>query len=67
MMIVHGLVLWSLNANVMMIVDGLVFWSFNASVMMIIGDCWSEREVVSSEVVSSELVSKWKTYNLLLG
>ena len=32
MMIVHGLVLWSLNENVMMIVD----------------DCWSEREVLSN-------------------
>ena len=41
-----------LNANVMMIVDGLVLRSFNASVMMIIGDCWSEREVVSSDLVS---------------
>ena len=57
MMIVHGLVLWSLNENVMMIVDGLMLRSFNASVMMIIGDCWSEREVASSE-----LVSKWKTW-----
>ena len=62
MMIVHDLVFWSLNANVVMIVYGLVLWSLTASVMMIIGDSWSEREVVSSE-----LVSKWKTYNLLLG
>ncbi|KAF3488002.1 hypothetical protein F2Q69_00052209 [Brassica cretica] len=55
------------NPEAIYLRDGLVLRSFNESVMMIIRDCWSEREVVSSEVMSSELVSKWKTYNLLLG